>query len=120
MCDCWLIDRAATPIVSTGGAASSPGTTSSGSIAVVHGQRGCSRCSGSPITSATANTRRHTAAYRTSRSPGVIRGRRGKPVTRRSVGHSSSQASGSGLSAEPTAFSQYPARLSGAGLSGPA
>ena len=43
MCDCWLIDRAATPIASTGGAASSTGTTSSGSIATVHGQRGCSR-----------------------------------------------------------------------------
>ena len=54
--------RAATPIASTGGAASSTGTTSSVSIAIVHGQRGCSRASGSPITCAIANTRRHTDA----------------------------------------------------------
>ena len=27
MCECWLIERAATPIASTGGAASSTGTT---------------------------------------------------------------------------------------------
>src|SRR5215212_8248606 len=39
MCDCWLIERAATPIASTGGAASSVGTTSSGSTAIVHGPR---------------------------------------------------------------------------------
>ena len=62
MCDCWLIDRAATPIASTGGAASSTGTTSSVSIATVHGQRGWSRGSGSPITSQIANTRRQTDA----------------------------------------------------------
>jgi hypothetical protein len=62
MCDCWLIERAATPIASTGGAASSTGTTSSGSTAIVQGQRGCSRGSGSAITSTTANTRRQTEA----------------------------------------------------------
>ena len=62
MCDCWLIERAATPIASTGGAASSSGTTSSVSIATVQGQRGWSRCAGSPTTSQTANTRRQTDA----------------------------------------------------------
>ena len=40
MCDCCDIDRAATPIASTGGAASSTGTTSSVSISTIHGQRG--------------------------------------------------------------------------------
>src|SRR3954447_22186897 len=60
MCDCWLIERAATPIASTGGAASSTGTTSSVSIATVHGQRGWSRSAGAPTTSQIANTRRHT------------------------------------------------------------
>ena len=39
MCDCWLIDRAATPIASTGGAFSRWGTTSSASTATDHGQR---------------------------------------------------------------------------------
>src|SRR3954470_24155059 len=68
MCDCWLIERAATPIASTGGAASSVGTTRSGSIATVHGQRGCSRGSGAPVTCTTANTRGHTEAQRTRRS----------------------------------------------------
>src|ERR671929_99486 len=62
MCDCWLIERAATPIASTGGAASRTGTTSSGSVATVHGQRGCGRGSGSPVTSTSAKTRRHTEA----------------------------------------------------------
>jgi hypothetical protein len=62
MCDCWLIERAATPIASTGGAASSVGTTSSGSVATVHGQRGWSRRSGGPTTWTTAKTRRQTEA----------------------------------------------------------
>ena len=106
MCDCWLMLRAATPIASTGGAASSTGTTSSVSIATVHGQRGCSRGSGSPSTCAIANTRRHTDAYITSRSPGTIRGRRGKPVRCSSSGRRSSQSSASGPRAWPIAFSQ--------------
>ena len=106
MCDCWLMLRAATPIASTGGAASSTGTTSSVSISIVHGQRGCSRGSGSPSTCAIANTRRQTDAYMTSRSPGAIRGRRGKPVRRSSSGRCSSQSSASGPRAWPTAFSQ--------------
>ena len=38
------------------------GTTSSGSTAIVHGQRGCSTCSGSATTSTTANTRCQTDA----------------------------------------------------------
>ena len=62
MCDCWLIERAATPIASTGGAASSTGTTSSASIGTIQGQRGCSRGSGSPIASTTPKMRRQTDA----------------------------------------------------------
>lgn len=62
MCDCCDIERAATPIASTGGAASSTGTTSSVSISTVHGQRGWSRSAGGPTTSHRAKTRRQTDA----------------------------------------------------------
>jgi hypothetical protein len=106
MCDCWLIDRAATPIASIGGAASSTGTTSSVSIPTTQGHRGWSRTKGGSTTWATANTRRQTEAYRTSRSPTSIRGRRGNPVRCRSSGRSSSHRSPSGPRACPTALSQ--------------
>jgi hypothetical protein len=63
MCDCWLIERAGTPIASTGGAASRRGTSSSGSTSTVHGHRVPGRLSaGSSVTSTTANTTRHTEA----------------------------------------------------------
>ena len=64
---CWLIERAATPMASTGGAFDNSGTTSSGSTATVHGHRrgsaatGCSSV-GSSTASTTANTTRHTDA----------------------------------------------------------
>jgi hypothetical protein len=64
MCDCWLIDRAATPMASTGGAFSMCGTTSSGSTATDHGQRADreTRSVGSSTTSTIAKTRRQPAA----------------------------------------------------------
>ena len=49
MCDCWLIERAATPIASTGGALSMCGITSSGSTVTDHGQRFGSIVRGSEI-----------------------------------------------------------------------
>ncbi|HWH93344.1 MAG TPA: hypothetical protein VNT03_05740 [Baekduia sp.] len=39
MCDSWLIEPAATPIASTGGALSGWGTTTSGSVATDQGHR---------------------------------------------------------------------------------
>jgi hypothetical protein len=63
MCDCWLIERAGTPIASTGGARSSNGITSSPSTSTVHGQRVPGRvCSGALTTSTAAKTARQTEA----------------------------------------------------------
>ena len=63
MWDCWLIERAGTPIASTGGARSSNGIASSGSTSTVHGQRVPGMvCSGSDTTSTAANTARQTEA----------------------------------------------------------
>jgi hypothetical protein len=121
MCDCWDIERGGTPIASTGGAFSRCGTTISGSIDTHHGQRGAPSLAGSEVTSAMPNTRFQTEAYNTSRSPGTIRGRRGKPVrVSRAAARSgsASHASGSGPLAWPIAFSQWP-RAAAAGSSSP-
>src|SRR5512133_501165 len=69
MCDCWLIDRAATPIASTGGALARRGTTSRASTATDHGQRAgllvwATASVGSLTTSTTANTQRQPRAAR--------------------------------------------------------
>ena len=61
---CWLIERGATPIASTGGALESTGTTSSSSTCTDHGQRAAigSSSVGAQSTSATPKTRCQTDA----------------------------------------------------------
>ena len=63
MCDCWLVERAGTPIASTGGAISRTGITISGSTSTVHGQRWPGRVSSGSLTHSTiAKIRFHTDA----------------------------------------------------------
>ncbi len=64
---CWLIERGATPIASTGGALESSGTTTSSSTGTDHGQRAGSAGLGASVlgssrTSATPNTQRQPEA----------------------------------------------------------
>lgn len=121
MCDCWL-DRAGTPIASTGGAISSTGMTISGSTSTVHGQRVPGRVSsGSDTHSQIAKIRfqtlqlrlscpslrgRENAAFHRKRSPSSARGRRGNPVQRSTSGLVKIQSGGSLPRAWPMGLSQ--------------